>query len=626
MKKSERLKSSPGIRGIVMLTGLYLSLALASLFVIPLWEAPDEPAHYIRIRSEARMMGLVDAAEPNRWLFPPGETPLAGHPGQTLQDREGFWKKGTVVSGYERHQPPGYYLLAAPLLGLAAGDAEPPFFFNHQYELQSGPVFLHGADRDLPFRTARRAVLLLRLLSVCFGACTVILVWQITGRLIPSGPGGASIALAAAALTALLPQFVFITSVINNDALAVMLSALFFTVLIRPPGTRPLLTPVRALVLTVILAAALLTEFSLVFLLPSTLVYLAAAGPGRSRIRTAVISTAALLLPLLLILTAPGRLTAGSVHWDPLRQLGRMDTLGHNLLQWESLREASRLFFTSSWGLFGWMSIFPPPLLLGAYLAVTLLIVFGLVRVLGPRARKARAGADGTPAPGVRALFLTALAFLGFLVLRNTLFTFQPQGRMFFPLLPLAAPLAAAGLHLCFRRAPFRAWPAVVLFMLGATLYGLLGLIRPFYSPQRAPLTFTLPAESAILYGLYGAGFTVDRHDGQSTVAGLQETGALRLLNPGTRTIETALRFTAETDAPTGTLEIWDQRGLVTGFSPGSNRRFFQLDRLALPPGETVLFFHRPDGRGRAGCRLSGLTLAVPDQPSVEPSDGPTAD
>lgn len=614
MERSARQQQPPGsFRRITAVTILYVALAVTCVFLVPLWEAPDEPAHFLRIRAEAGNLGLVNAKEPNHWLFPPGGTPPADHPGVTLQRREGFWKKGTLVSGYERHQPPGYYLLAAPLLALSAGDAEPPFFFNHQYETRLGQVFHHGADRDPAFRRARRAVLLLRLLSVCCGAITVVLVWRIAGRLFPAGPGRESPALAAAALTAFLPQFVFITSVINNDALALALSALFFTVLIRPPEVRPLLTPGRAALLTLILAAALLTEFVLVFLFPAALVYLAAAGPGRSRIRTAVVSTSALLLPLLLMLTAPSRLTAIGGHWDPLRQLGRLSTLGHDLLQWESLREAARLFFISAWGVFGWMSILPPPLLTAAYVAVSLLVCIGLLRLLGPRAGISGAGSGTFPPAGLRTLFFVSLACLAFLVLKNALFTFQPQGRLFFPLLPLAAPVAAAGLQRIGWRIPVRPWLPVAIFMLGATLYGLFGMIRPFYTPVRAPIGFTLSAESAILYGLYGAGFVVDEYTGHSTVARLKRTGALRLYNPGTRGIEARLQFTADAVEPADRLEVWDRQGLIAEIGPAGSGRFFRLDRLILPPGETILFFHDPHGGGRSGWRVSGLALSAPD-------------
>ncbi len=597
-----------GWGGILAVVLVYLALALSCVLLVPLWEAPDEPAHFLRIRAEARAMGLVRTAEPSRWLFPPdGPAPPDHHPGLALQRREGFWKKGNVVSGYERHQPPGYYLLTAPLLALSAGEADPPFFFNQQYETGQGQVFYHGADNDPAYQTARRSVLLLRLVSVLLGACSLVLIWLTAGRLVRGA--GRRTALAAAALTAFLPQFIFVTSVINNDSLALALSALFFLVLVRPGAARPLLTPARAVLLVLVFAAALLTEFALVFLFPAALAYLAAAGGGRKPLRTAAAVSAAVVLPALLLLTVPQRLTGSGAHWDPVRQLERISTVGHGLLQWESLRETVRLFFTSAWGVFGWMSVFPPPLLTAAYIAVSVIILLGLVRLLGPAGRD---GSAPVPAPGVRALFATALIGLVFLVVRNALFTFQPQGRMFLPLLPLAAPLAAAGLQRMRPRIPGRLCLPVVVFMLGASLYCLFGMIRPFYRAVRAPVTFTLPAESAILYGLYGAGFEVEEYAGHSTTARLERTGALRLQNPGRRQLEATLRVSVTAEKPPRRLEIWDRQGPVGRFSMEDGRRFFQLDRLTLPPGETVLFFHLPDEGERGGCRVGGLALVSP--------------
>jgi hypothetical protein len=614
MRKAE----NSGAGGIVALVLLYLALALAFVFSVPLWEAPDEPAHFLRIRAEARRLGLLNGSDRNCWLFPPeGEPPPLDHPGLALQRRPGFWKKGTVVSGYERHQPPGYYLLAAPILALAGGGAEPPFFFNSQYESRQGQVFLHGADRDPPFATARRAVLLLRLLSTLFGAVTVVLIWCTAGYLV-SGASREPLALAAAALTAFLPQFIFVTSVINNDALALALSALFFHVLLRPSGTRRRLTPLRITLLALIFAAALLTELALVFLLPAALAWFAAAGTGRRRLRTAAAAAFAVLLPTLLLLVGPGGHIADSAYWDPLRQLERMSSVGHGLLQWESLRETVRLFFISAWGVFGWMSVVPPLLLTAACIAVSVIIILGLLRLLGTGSR---GGPGPEPAPGVRLLFAAALISLAFLVVRNALFTFQPQGRMFFPLLPLAAPLAAAGLQRIGPRIPGRLTLPVVLFMLGASLYGVLGMIRPYYVPQRAPIRFTLPAESAILYGLYGAGFSVQEPAGQSTVAGLEQTGALRLHNAAQRQVRVLLRFTVRSEEPGQALEVWDRRGLAGRFDlEMAGRRFFQLGPLTLPPGETVLFFHLTGEPGGNGCAVSGLTIAAPP----DDSGGPT--
>jgi len=589
--------------GIAVVTTLYLTLTVTCILLVPLWEAPDEPAHFLRIREESRRLGLLDGEEQSHWLFLP-ETgpPPAGHPGLDLQRRSEFWKKGNVVSPYERHQPPGYYLLAAPLLALAAGDADLPFFFNHQYGERQGQVFHHDADGDPPFARGRRTVLLLRLFSALCGAVTVVLVWRLAGRLFTGGPDGA-VPLTAAALVAFLPQFVFVTSVINNDALAICLAAFFLILLVPPPGVERI-SPGRGILMALVLVAALLTEFTLVILLPTALAWIAATSPAGRRRRLAATGLTVLLTAALFLVIVPGPGGSGAP-WSPLRQLERMRTVGYGLLEWESIREAGRLFFTSAWGVFGWMSVFPPLLLTAAYLLVSILTLLGMIRLFGRRP------ADG-PRRGVRPLFFTALICLALLVLRNTLFTFQPQGRMLFPLLPLTAPLAAAGLQRIGPAIPGRSSLPVALFMLGASLFSLFGMIPQAYPPSGAPAAFTRPGESAILYALHGAGFAVEAHTGQSTTARLKKTGALRLHNPSDRPAAVSLRFSAEPEKTPLTLQLWDRREPLAEYRLEPGRRFVQLDRLVLPPGESVVFFHLALGEDTGGCRVSGLHLAAP--------------
>lgn len=601
--------------GIAAVVAVYLVLSVTMALTVPLWEAPDEPAHYLRIRDEARRLGLVDGEGKSHWLFPPENgQPPAGHPGLPLQRGRGFWKKGTVVSPYERHQPPGYYLLAAPVLALAGGEAEPPFFFNHRYGERQGQVFHHGADRDPPFAGARRAILILRLLSTLIGAATVVLIWRLAGRLFP-GPRGRVVALTAAAVTAFLPQFIFITSVINNDALTICLAALFLNLLV-PQNGAPRYGPGRIVALVLVLAAALLTDHTLAVLLPAALAWTAGTARSAFRRRLATGALVIILLGGLFLVAAPPQI-GGGAPWSPQRQLDRLRFIGHDLLEWDSMLDAARLFFTSGWGVFGWMSVFPPFLLTVAYLLVTTLVLLGMIRLLF-----GRAGADGMR-PGVRPLFLVALACLALLVLRNALFTFQPQGRLLFPLLPLAAPLTAAGLQRIGPNIPGRLGLPVALFMAGASLFSLFGLIRPAYPPVAAPVPFTLPGESAILYGLHGAGFAVETFAGQATTARLDRTAAFRLHNPGDHPATASLRFTAEPEGAPSTLQLWDRRRPLGEFRLETGRRFIQLDRLALPPGESVVFFHLLPEEGAGRCRVSGLHLAppagmTPDRPALK--------
>ncbi len=165
---------------------LLLYVALATLFAVytPSWQAPDEPAHY-------NYVGYVAA----HGGFPVLQ--MGDYPHTYLEEIKGrgFPPDLSIAPiRYEFHQPPLYYVLAAPIFNLTGGDP-----------------------------------LALRLLSVFLGAGIVLLTYAIARRVFPDRPG---LALGAAAFVAFLPQHLATVSQIGNDVLAELLFALVLFVLI----------------------------------------------------------------------------------------------------------------------------------------------------------------------------------------------------------------------------------------------------------------------------------------------------------------------------------------------------------------------------------------------------------
>ena len=152
---------------------------LAVLFAVytPPWQAPDEPAHYNYVR----------------YLAEKGQFPVLqmGDYSQVYLDwikEAGFPPILSIDSiRYEFHQPPLYYLLAAPLFAVAGG-----------------------------------ALLPLRLFSVLLGAGLVCLAYLIGRRLFPAWP---ALAAAVAAFVAFLPQHLATVAQVGNDVLAELLVA-----------------------------------------------------------------------------------------------------------------------------------------------------------------------------------------------------------------------------------------------------------------------------------------------------------------------------------------------------------------------------------------------------------------
>jgi hypothetical protein len=149
---------------------------VGALFAIrtPDWQTPDEPAHYNYIAQVAKNAEIpviemgdwdqnyLDALKASR--FAP----------QLLDDLD------TIQ--YEDHQPPLYYILAAPIYSLTNG-----------------------------------SLVALRLFSVALGAIVVLSAHGVGKLMFPDAPW---ISVSASAFVAFLPQHIHILASVNNDSLA----------------------------------------------------------------------------------------------------------------------------------------------------------------------------------------------------------------------------------------------------------------------------------------------------------------------------------------------------------------------------------------------------------------------
>ena len=195
----------------------------------PLLEGPNEVEHYRFIR-----LVMQEGTLPDR----------AGHPYGQL------------------HQAPLYYILGAPIL-LGADDA----LFDdlserlnpyHAHEFaQPGSdnknVHLHlSTDAESGFA---RALLTLRLYSILLGLLTVLISYNSLTLLFPNQPHLYVMGLAVVALT---PQFVYMSSVVNNDNLLFLGIATSFNLAIRQAINGPSYR--NAILLGVALGVALLAK------------------------------------------------------------------------------------------------------------------------------------------------------------------------------------------------------------------------------------------------------------------------------------------------------------------------------------------------------------------------------
>jgi 4-amino-4-deoxy-L-arabinose transferase-like glycosyltransferase len=174
----------------------YVCVATAYALATPLWEAPDEPAHYNYVRYLIRHQALP-VLQQGDYDFQYLERIKAARfpPGMSVDPIR-----------YESHQPPLYYAVGAVL---------------------AAPL----PEEWRPFA--------LRLLSVLFAACLLGVAYRVVAEIFP---GQAVVAFGATAFVATVPMHIALTAAVSNDALAELILGLILlslvTRVVRPLSVR----------------------------------------------------------------------------------------------------------------------------------------------------------------------------------------------------------------------------------------------------------------------------------------------------------------------------------------------------------------------------------------------------
>lgn len=430
---------------------LLLAVAFAAtgaLYAVltPPWQAPDEPAHYNYVAQVAGA-GCCPVIAPGDW----DSAQLGALLGEQFPPAADL-----SAIEYEDHQPPLYYLLAAPVF-LATGGS----------------------------------LLALRLFSVALGAALLVVSAFAARQVFPARP---ALALAAAAFVAFIPQHVAILASVNNDALAeLVLAAVILTALAYATGPR---RPHPALLGALVGLAFLtkLTVYGPAALAAATAIGVRARQEARPvswfAAQAAWAGGAALALgglwwarnvavygwPDVLAQAAHNRVVVGQLRTaDLVAEIGRQ----------AYLRRFVTTTFHSFWGQFGWMAVPMPPRvywlagLFSAFVAAGMVLLFAVRR---PALTPARRAAGWV-------LAAVVLGTLANYVIYNRTFV-QLQGRyLFTALIPLGV-LAAAGLWGWVRllggasepRARVLRWLplGIMLWLPALALYALFRFVIPF--------------------------------------------------------------------------------------------------------------------------------------------------
>ncbi len=371
---------------------IFVYLVMGTLYALftPLWQAPDEPAHYnyIKYLAENRRLPVLRMGDyPHEYLE---EIKAAKFPSEM----------SITPIRYEFHQPPLYYFLATPIYLLFDGELLP-----------------------------------LRILSVILGSALLYVAYSIVREIFPDK----GLALGTAAFVAFVPMHVAITAAVNNDALAELILASVLWMLVRYiRGDKK-----RLIWLGLLMGLGLLTKITAYIAIPLALSAVAiACWPLRC---WDVKMLRCLLLPFScsLLLAFPWFVRNALVYGDlDLLGLKRHDAIvvgqprtSEWLARYGASGVARRLLLTtfrSFWAQFGWMGVLVDERIYLALALLCALVGLGFLLFVAKVLRRRRLTAFQARALGLLALsaLFTLLSYLWY----NVKFI-QHQGRYLFPAL-----------------------------------------------------------------------------------------------------------------------------------------------------------------------------------------------
>ncbi len=505
-----RRRATPARWLLALILSLYLLLAIGYGLVNPLFESPDEHWHYFTAQAIVDQRALPAVTEDyDEWL------------------------------SQEAAQPPLYYLLSALLISPV--DAENgrsalihnPFAAIGDASYQTNiNRFVHTEAEAWPWQDFALAAHMLRLFSTLLGLGSLLCIYGSARLIWPSRP---EIALLAAALTAFLPQFLFLHSAITNDALIIFLASLALWQIIKiwldggSNGRFLLLGVTIGLAILTKNAGALLLLYALGVISLHWLKEFSAEAQRRREIPKENLPNIHSLISNLLLVLVPALLLGGWLwlrNWQLYGDVSAMEPFiriaggdrGYTLCQ--VLRESDGLW-ASLFAIFGWFNLRPPDWVFWVWHGIVAAAGIGFVFTL---IKNKHQGSRPEPVEGLkiktrlrtRSLifnlhqpwFLAVLLALWVVGVYAGLVTFMmkteaAQGRLLFPaILPLALAVAY-GLSRFNWRGIYILTP---LLALTTAVYSLFFVIAPAYALP--PLVDNLPETAVPLHqelanGLY---------------------------------------------------------------------------------------------------------------------------
>lgn len=416
---------------MLAIVGAYIALCLLYVAFTPIGEGPDELDHIRYVEHLVRFGSFAPIA--------------AGG--------------SSMPYTLEAKQPPAYYLLNAALM-LALGRGGKPLAPDLQPDPDFGKTpgkvqwYLHPPVSPdlLPW------TYIMRLLGVLMGVGTIVLVFATVREVFPS-PDARPLAVGAAALVGLLPQFTFISSVVNNDNFTTLVGAAVAYCLVRTIQRGIDLR--GAAILGVLLGLTILSKVNGMLYIPIVMLVLVSPGvrllPAFAAMRfmsrvQSLLDYAGRRLLVLVVSLSLCALVGGwwlarnaLVYGDVLARGAVNDMAAQVIPKYASTFNPAapdaaftQLFvvLATHFGAFGWVTIKAPLILYLLYTTLLALAALGIVAHLGLRKVNLRQAAC------LLLGILTTGLFYAVMVYNSV-----GQGRLLFPALAFTSLLVTTGTY-----------------------------------------------------------------------------------------------------------------------------------------------------------------------------------
>jgi hypothetical protein len=423
-------------RWLVLIFVLYFLLGIGYSLLMPIWEAPDEPAHY--------------------------------HLAWRLARRGEY---ATEELNYEANQPRTFYYFGSFVIrALDKVDTKfSDYILPREYKYN-----IRVAERRFDWNDGNYRFLLgvyaLRWMNLFFGALALWLNWKTFKWIAPDKPDLQFFALALAALT---PQYLHIMSSVSNDALGTLAGAFLFYMAIRVVKEESKLPAILS-----ILAAIVLPLVTKLTVLPISAALLAiVAGKWFFGLR----QKRWLVVTGIVVLCSVGMLYfffPEALQWTQKEITWRLFSFREKGLPPDYLKRVSNQILQTYWGKVGWIAVGLPIWIIYGLTALGLTgIILHVRRLVRERGTHPEIGA------WIATLLIASFTILA--VARNGLTTGATQGRFLFPAIGALSLLMIAGWHDVLPERIGQKLPLIIVSLMVALNLWLwiYGIIPVYYQP-----------------------------------------------------------------------------------------------------------------------------------------------